>query len=448
MSYFYGLILLFFSLNVNAFSIPYVTEYGFNDKWFSTGQEACDYVKQLQGNLSISYVYERPNCIRGGSIKYTISERQVSSCPANSTKSGTSCTCNSGYIEQGSQCVQKDPCDGLAEMCSGSQGKTGSFSYAGKNVSALVTCMSPLTFGGNALPGCNRGCLADVSGYPIAFENQAGAWITKGTAKYSGGTCDPAVINKLNEDSDPGYEPPPNPEPAKPPESACPNGFPGEVNGVTVCVPPKSSSGTTEMESKDNGDGTKTDSKTDVKCENGKCEITKTTTTINTTNNSTIGTTSSSTTVDKTAYCSQNKTAGVCKDENGDNPDGTGSFTGNCDAGFQCKGDAVQCAIAKEQHRRMCQIFDDKSSESKLFNQLKGKEGIQRGDEGSPIDLTGRISTDSLIGAGSCMPDFQIQFMDRPVNVKLSNLCPYLEMLGNILVAVGMVMAIRIVGVR
>lgn len=446
MSYFYGLILLFFSLNVNAFSIPYVTEYGFNNKWFSTGQEACDYVKQLQGNLSISYVYERPNCIRGGSTKYTISEWQGYSCPANSTQSGTSCTCNSGYIEQGSQCVQNDPCDGLAEMCSGSQGKSGAFSISGKNIGVSFTCMSPLSFGANPLPGCSKGCMAEVGGYPTAIKSDSGTWTTQGIAKYSGATCDPSVINDLNKQADPEFESQPNPEPSKSPE--CTNGYQGTVNGVSVCVPPKASSGIVGTETKDNGDGTKTDTKTDVKCENGKCEVTKTSTTTNTTTNTTVGTSSSTSTVDKAAYCNENKTAGVCKDENGDNPDGTGSFTGNCDAGFQCKGDAVQCAIAKEQHRRMCQIFDDKSPETALFNQSKGKDGIQRGDEGSPIDLAGRISTDSLIGAGSCMTDFQIQFMDRPVNVKLSNLCPYLEMLGNILVAVGMVMAIRIVGVR
>lgn len=367
-------------------------------------------------------------------------------CPANSTKSGSSCTCDSGYVEQGSQCVQNDPCDGLADMCSGSQGKSGAFSISGKNIGVSFTCMSPLSFGANPLPGCSKGCMGEVGGYPTAIKSDSGTWTTQGIAKFSGATCDPSVINDLNKQADPDFEPQPNPEPSKSPE--CTNGYQGTVNGVSVCVPPKASTGIVGTETKDNGDGTKTDTKTDVKCENGKCEVTKTSTTTNTTTNTTVGTSSSTATVDKAAYCNENKTAGVCKDENGDNPDGTGSFTGNCDAGFQCKGDAVQCAIAKEQHRRMCQIFDDKSPETALFNQSKGKDGIQRGDEGSPIDLAGRISTDSLIGAGSCMRDFQIQFMDRPVNVKLSNLCPYLEMLGNILVAVGMVMAIRIVGIR
>lgn len=460
MRYFYALLLLLFSSSSHA-AIPLVsgTLYGSDEYgWYSSPSQWCaaylPYMSQrgwpkflTVDNYCIYYAAETvPNGANTPGQWVGVPQKAAQICPSNSTQSGSSCTCNSGYVEQGSQCVQKDPCDGLAEMCSGSQGKSGAFSISGKNIGVSFTCMSPLSFGANPLPGCSKGCMGEVGGYPTAIKSDTGTWTTQGIAKYSGATCDPSVINDLNKQADPDFEPQPNPEPSKSPE--CTNGYQGTVNGVSVCVPAKASSGIVGTETKDNGDGTKTDTKTDVKCENGKCEVTKTSTTTNTTTNTTVGTSSSTATVDKAAYCNENKTAGVCKDENGDNPDGTGSFTGNCDAGFQCKGDAVQCAIAKEQHRRMCQIFDDKSSESKLFNQLKGKEGIQRGDEGSPIDLTGRISTDSLIGAGSCMPDFQIQFMDRPVNVKLSNLCPYLEMLGNILVAVGMVMAIRIVGVR
>lgn len=433
------------------------------DPWFSSIASACNFyissrnpayvntdlvwsVVKTSGNTCyLHYVY--PNGAYPGNSSVNMYGAQM--CPSNSTAAGSACTCNAGYIEQGGQCVkepEKDPCDGLAQLCSGSQGKSGAFSLSGKNIGVSFTCMSPLSFGANPLPGCSKGCMGEVGGYPTAIKSDSGTWTTQGIAKYSGATCDPSVINDLNKQADPEFESQPNPEPSKPPE--CTNGYQGTVNGVSVCVPAKASSGVVGTETKDNGDGTKTDTKTDVKCENGKCEVTKTSSTTNITNNTTVGTSSSTSTVDKAAYCNENKTAGVCKDENGDNPDGTGSFTGNCNSGFQCKGDAVQCAIAKEQHRRMCQIFDDKSAETTLFNQSKGKEGIQRGDEGSPIDLAGRISTDSLIGAGSCMSDFQIQFMDRPVNVKLSNLCPYLEMLGNILVAVGMVMAIRIVGVR
>lgn len=377
---------------------------------------------------------------------------KILSCPENSSSSGDACTCNSGFNEKENQCVPKDPCDGLVDACSGSSNFTTRFVLPGNKTGVSFTCMNPVAIGiADPFPGCSKGCMAQVGGFTTAFQNAEGGWVTTGSAKYSGATCDPSVINDLNAEEDPEYVPEENPTVSDAPDASCPNGFKGQVNGVTVCVPPKSSSGVTELEEKDNGDGTKTNTKTEVKCENGKCEITKTSTTTNTSTGSTVNSSSVTTTVDKAVYCVNNSKAGVCKDESGGQGEGEGSggkFGGSCESGFTCEGDAVQCAMAKEQHRRMCQLFDEKAPQLKLYDDEKGKEGVQRGEEGEVIDLPGRISTDTIIGAGSCMQDLQVQFMDRPLTVKLSLLCPYLEMLGNILIAVGMLMAIRIVGVR
>lgn len=442
MHFFYGFIILLFCSSASAFSIPYVTQYGFNNKWFSTGQQACDYVKQLQGNLNISYVYERPNCIRGGSIKYTIDESQGYSCPSNSTKSGTECTCNIGYIEKdGNSCIPKpppDPCDGLADLCSGSQGKSGSFSISGKNLGVSFTCMSPLSFGANPLPGCSKGCMAQVGNYPTAMQDSSGKWVTSGIAKYSGSTCDPSVINDLNKEADPQFQPEENPKTADKPDPDCPNGFKGTVNGVSVCVPPKASSGTTEMETKDNGDGTKTNSKTEVKCENGKCDITKTTTTTNTTTNSTVSSSSVTTTVDKSAYCSQNKTAGACKDEKGENSDGNGKFGGSCAAGFTCEGDAVQCAMAKEQHKRMCQVLEPDKDPASFINQVKNgtdsKSAQALQDSAQKINLPTQLD---MTGSGfprSCPADPRIElpFASNYFTIPFSLVCPTLKTMSDV----------------
>ncbi len=400
------------------------------------------------------YIYRRSS---GGTLYY-VSPQILSTyiCPKNSTDVGRQCSCNSGYIEDGGQCVEDlppDPCELLEPACRGSQNHSVNFQLSGKKTGVSFVCMNPTVIGSDgSFPGCTRGCLGIVGGFTSAFQSDDGQWVTQGSARFTGSTCDPSVINDLNSDSDPEYVPEENPETTNPPDPSCPNGFKGTVNGVSVCLPPKSSEGLLEKEEIDNGDGTKTEKQTKVKCENGLCQITTTTNTKDTSSN-TVVSSSVTTTVEKGRFCAENPTAAACKNEYGEE-DGGSSFSGSCGAGFTCDGDAVMCAIAKEQHTRACQIFDDETAEGQLYAAEKGKEGAQRGEgiDMGAVDLGGGvgslIQTDSLIGSGSCVQDLQFTFMDQPVNIPLSSLCPYLAMLGNILVAVGMVMAIRIVGVR
>jgi len=122
------------------------------------------------------------------------------------------------------------------------------------------------------------------------------------------------------------------------------------------------------------------------------------------------------------------------------------SFGGQCDA-VACEGDAIQCAIARDQYRRSCQLMDKESAESQLYAANKGKEGNQTGSlpGNETISLQGRIDTSDALGGGSCFGDLNITVWNQAVTLPLSSLCQYLAMLGNILVAVSMLMAARIV---
>lgn len=122
------------------------------------------------------------------------------------------------------------------------------------------------------------------------------------------------------------------------------------------------------------------------------------------------------------------------------------SFGGQCEA-VTCDGDAIQCAIARDQYRRSCQLMDKESAESQLYASNKGKEGNQTGDlpGNETISLQGRIDTSDALGGGSCFGDLNITVWGQAVTLPLSSLCQYLAMLGNILVAVSMLMAARIV---
>lgn len=438
-------------------SIPLGIHFRFNAGSYATGLypnndsgvgPACEEWRVITGSATIdscSISGVRATTSDGRVFQGSNSGPQYGTCPANSTKSGTVCECNKGFVENGSMCVPApppDPCDGLADMCSGSQGKSGSFSISGKNLGVSFTCMSPLSFGANPLPGCSKGCMAQVGNYPTAMQDSSGKWVTSGIAKYSGSTCDPSVINDLNKEADPQFQPEENPKTADSPDPDCPNGFKGTVNGISVCVPPKASSGTTEMETKDNGDGTKTNSKTEVKCENGKCDITKTTTTTNTTTNSTVSSSSVTTTVDKSAYCSQNKTAGACKDEKGENSDGNGKFGGSCAAGFTCEGDAVQCAMAKEQHKRMCQALEPEKDPASFIKQAEAgtdsKSADQLKKEATSINISTDLNTAGYGLSRSCPADPRIDmpFANASFTIPFSAACPTLKVLSDVALAI------------
>ena len=367
-------------------------------------------------------------------------------CPTNSTAVDGLCLCDAGFEEDttGTACIPEspsDPCELLSDMCSGSQGKTSAFSLSGKKTGVSFTCMSPLSFGGDPLPGCTKGCMAQVGGFTTSFQSDDGNWVTQGTAKYSGSTCDPSVINDLNSEADPEYEPEENPETSNTPDPSCPNGFKGTVNGVSVCVPPKGSSGITELEEKDNGDGTKTNTKTEVKCENGKCEVTKTSTTTNTTTNSTVSSSSVTTTVDKADYCSKNSSAGVCKNEQGEE-EGKGSFGGSCQAGFTCKGDAAMCAMAKEQHKRNCETLEEDKDPSSFFNQVKNGTDSQSAkamqDNASEINISTQLNKNGYGWSRSCPANTRIDlsFVSGSFEMPFDKLCGPLKIFSDIALAI------------
>jgi hypothetical protein len=132
---------------------------------------------------------------------------------------------------------------------------------------------------------------------------------------------------------------------------------------------------------------------------------------------------------------------------NGDG-DGEGSgFGGSCEAGFACDGDAIQCAIAREQHRRNCVMFNDPSDESRLYEANKDKEGDQTGDlPGSEtVDIGALIDRSDALGGGSCFGDVAVTVWGRSMSLPFSQLCPYLAMLGNILLAVSALLSARII---
>jgi len=98
--------------------------------------------------------------------------------------------------------------------------------------------------------------------------------------------------------------------------------------------------------------------------------------------------------------------SGNCrKNDSGECYDEGDTFDGTCESDFECEGDVIQCAIAKEQHIRNCKMFEDKSDESDLYEKEKGKEGNQTEDleNNKEIDINGKIDTSNALGSGFCI---------------------------------------------
>lgn len=431
-----------FSLNAFAAIEKQIHYYTFSPRfgYFSTPEESCSYYLQEAYGYTIRkvenmgcYANERSN--GGGWVAKVYDERV---CPANSTQSGGVCLCDSGFIEDSNQCIpepEKDPCEMLESACAGSQNFSVNFQLGGKKTGVSFVCMNPVVIGDDgSFPGCTRGCLGIVGGFTSAFQSDGGEWVTQGTAKFTGSTCDPSVINDLNSQADPEYEPEDEPNLTEKPD--CPNGFKGTVNGVSVCVPPKASEGLLEKEEKDNGDGTKTEKETKVKCENGVCEITTTTITKDTTSNTVVSSSSATTTVEKGKFCADNPTASACKDDSNSEEGKKGSFSGSCQAGFECDGDAAMCAIAIEQHKRACETLEP--AKEGIWKDIEAGTDSGSADamkrEAQTINISTSLNTSGYGLPRSCPADpvIELPFVSKTFSIPFSKACPILKTMSDV----------------
>lgn len=342
----------------------------------------------------------------GGASSYEIS-RSIGSqtCPANSTLTGGLCVCNSGYQEQGSACYKPSEQELLCQSLNG----TSSYGSApGRTGPGASTCTA-------------TGCAGTFAGTVLVITDKQGVTRTEGDITFNGSTCT--------------Y----NPQ-AGAVEKPC-QGQEGQVNGVTVCVPYDDKTNVIESVSKDSNSVSDSDSSKNknesseksTKCEGNKCTTT-TTTTYN--YNGTTGTRSETKTESKDDFCSKNPAAAQCKG---------GSFAGSCSGGFTCDGDAVQCAIAREQHKRACSLFDATSPERALYESSKAVTGNQAPTVPGVAITSSSFDTSNALGPAACLVDVPVTIANHQLTVPFSKVCPHLDMLKAVLIAVSLLLAVRIV---
>lgn len=123
------------------------------------------------------------------------------------------------------------------------------------------------------------------------------------------------------------------------------------------------------------------------------------------------------------------------------------SFGGQCDA-ITCDGDAIQCAIARDQYRRSCQLMDKESAESQLYHAEKVKTGRRTDDlPGNETIAFGQsmFSNANMLGPGSCIGDVHGEIMGQSITLPVSNVCSMLGTLRYALLAFGALLWVIIV---
>lgn len=341
--------------------------------------------------------------------------RSSTTCPTNSTLTGSTCTCNSGFVQSGQTCVQPpNPCANHQQLWS-------SFNGSVQMVKGATSV-------------CSGGCQVSFKpGYEGADLYGAGddgvlrGWVPVGQLEstQTEGICATPT--------EPAAEPVPDAE--RPPIGTCP----GQVNGVTVYVPCSrtETTGTKASTETDSAGNTtqKTESRSTTCTTAGSCSTTVTTAT--TVNGGAPTTTTNTTTQGKGQFCAENPGSKECGDGDGS------SFGGSCDAGFQCEGDAVQCAHAKETHLQNCKLNKD-TPERQLYESSKGDDADFDNDDVVNVGPSS-FSQVPILGGASCIADKSITVMGSPVSLPFSRVCEYLAMLGNVLMAVGFLLSGRII---
>jgi len=137
-------------------------------------------------------------------------------------------------------------------------------------------------------------------------------------------------------------------------------------------------------------------------------------------------------------FCAQNPDLQICKDS---------TISGACET-VTCTGDAVQCAIVKEQAKRNCELFDATSDQSELANLAiaGGLDGEHPRANGQSISLSfpSIIDQTNLLGS-SCPTDVAFSVGGSAMSLPLSQMCGPLQTLGSVLVGITMLAAAFIV---
>lgn len=345
-----------------------------------------------------------------------------SSCPQNSISVAGNCVCQAGFEEENGACVPENGCPA-----------------AGTQEGAAGELYETI---GNYPPSsiCSGGCSWSTSGGEGCMN---GKCFYKGPLTSLNTTCVPSSPGPGDGTTPPTGEP----EQTPPEDKQCvEKGLcPFYYNGTKFCTKCDSKEGTSSESGSSSTDSTdaagnptgstgstNTTKETTANCSGDRCTTSTTTTTQNPDGTSTVKTETGE--LDKGDFCKSNPGHVVCKGED------EGTWGGSCAGGFQCSGDAVQCAQAEAGWKSAC--ASDVSGMTEQINDgtaamaagAASGLGIPGGSDA--FDLGSRLSEVPLFGSsGGCPSDVSVNVGGTSYTIAFSSMCPQLQVLGVALMA-------------
>lgn len=359
-------------------------------------------------------------------------------CPANSTLSGTSCTCTTGYTESGNTCIPIVIPPSAQELtCALVSGQYVPENPITVEIGSVSTSTLITAVKNSSLKFCDStGCSASgraISGGIFGTVS----FVTLADAKYDGTPCNTTT--------------PAGPSTAQEAAKLCKSGTcPGSVNGIEGCYPCQTSVDSKSAVESSTSSGTGTTATGTVTqqttvCQDGKCTTTTEVTKSTTDGSGTTSTTGTSTTKNETTsdFCAKNPTVAICKTAT------DGTFNGSCGSQPTCTGDAVMCAVAAAAFKTACALDPGgTSAEKAVYDAKKGLTGNRitdlPGNETVGIS-SASFSSAAVLGAGSCITDRVVTVMKSTITLPFSTICPWLGHLKTILIGISYLMALTIV---
>lgn len=309
-----------------------------------TAQHGTSNFDQCGGSQTGEFsFYGQCRFIPNDAFLYTGATRTaIASCPANSTQVNGQCVCGSGFSQNaaGNACVSSVQADN--QQCR-DNAAVSSAEFGDRTIKLTGSATAHPGSGSYCLPSsgisAGRGC---TYSFVMDMGFQAGSppvWYSTGAAQAVTGvdSCALAVT----------------PSPTTPVKAVdnCSKGYPGTVNGITVCVPLSGQPTVTtkkvnEVVAPPGGPEQATETITNTVCNAvGAC------TTTNVVSVNGAAGTSTTTTQSKGEYCTKNPTGSQCL---GSGEGSSSGFGGNCVAGFVGTGDALQKATAEAVNKTNC----------------------------------------------------------------------------------------------
>lgn len=470
-SYFFFTLLLFIP------GISYSADYQWSARTlkFSTPELACrSYEATVTAYLNRPATY----------LKYTLTNPTSARCQFSAAGYGSEGFSSPDYYSYrtGDTCpagLTLNPLTGACEgdPCKQKEGQTQQISKSGFKNDGFYRVTFNQTLKKNfyftSSTACFAGCAIDIARKLSCTMDIAGQYRCSGAGTHKGTTC-----SSENPSSDPDPEgTDPQPE-QKTSEEPCVYGT--GPDGVTSCEyrkkidsdgifsdragdsdcassdgcngnDPKSDEDKieTKITSKTNSDGTiettKTDTKTVTKCASAETNCTTSTTTKTTTTKTDAnGNVTSVNGKCSGAQCTSNTNPdgngdgfGDCVgDDCGDEEEGGSTVAGeSCDVALTCEGDAIQCAILRQEKENNCKWRLGAPEEAQIVAQLEG-EGFEL--EENDVD-TGSMFSDALAQgrwlSGSCPAPRTVNVMGTTLSFSWEPVCQFAISMGPLIVA-------------